>query len=305
MKNSFNEIYEKIYKTSKEELETLKKKNTRDVIYLLLIIGVIAFIASFIDRIVPLIVIFMGMICFITFVAIMSTNYKALYKTKVIKTIVKDYSDDDNLDYYPISTISRMEYNASGFDIHYDDFHSEDEISGTLEDGSRLKMSQVTTIEETETVDSEGNRQTTRTVTFSGMYGYIKLNDLIIPNRIDVSSNSIFKTYAKNRIEVESAEFEKKYDISALDRLNAMQIFTADLIEKFVDLNSENKYILQMRIEDSIIYFRFRCGNVFEPPSFSTGVNYDLLYRYYSVINFPIEISEEIIKNAKAIKGDY
>lgn len=303
MKKNFNEVYEKIHKNSKTELDELRKKNTTDVIMLLLIIGVVAFTTSLIDKALPIIVICMGAIVFITAVARRNNNYRAIYKAKVIKNIVRGYSD--NLTYSPVSTISRRDYNYSGFDTNYDDFYTEDEISGKLEDGSIIKMAQISTIVETTTTDSEGNTETTRTETFRGIYGYINIKDVIIPNRIDVTNNSFLKTYDQNRIEVESAEFEKKYDITTINKLNAMQIFTSDLIEKFVTLTAEEKYVLQMRIEGSIIYFRYKCGEVFEPPKLSSGVTFDLLYKYFSIVNFPIEISEQIIENAKAIKGEY
>lgn len=303
MKNNFNDIYENIYKNSKIELDELKKKNTSEVIMLLLIIGIVTFVIYYINKVTAIFVACMGLIVFVTTVARRSYTYRALYKERVIKSIVRGYSN--NLEYSPISKMSRREYDRSGFDRNYDYFYTEDEISGKLEDGSTIKMAQIATVEETTTVDSEGNKQTTRTETFRGMYGYIYLNTVLIPNIIEVTNNSLLKTYAQNRIEVESAEFEKKYDITAMDRLNAMQIFTADLIEKFINLNANERYILQMKIEDSIIYFRFRCGEVFEPPKLSSGITFDLLYKYFSIVNFPIEISEKIIENAKAIKGEY
>ncbi len=306
MKRNFKEVYEKIYKETKEEIDELKAQNTSKIIKTLLIIVVIVIamlIASREYKQLRLIIVGAGILISAVSIAIEIDKYKEIYKSKVITTMVHGYSD--KLFFSPMSSMTKSEYNSSQFDLGYDEFYTEDEIAGRLEDGSRIKMAQIRTIEETETTDSDGHTQRTRTETFKGMYGFVELKNVIIPNHIEIISNSFFHRYNRSRIEMESSEFEKKYDIIAHDKINATQIFTSDLIEKFIELSKNKRYILQMRIMNSKIYFRFRCGDVFEPPMISSGISFDLLYKYFSIVNLPIEIIEQIIKNAKAIKGEY
>lgn len=306
MKRNFKEVYEKIYKETKEEIDELKAKNTSKIIIIILIIAVIVIamlIASREYKQLRLIIIGIGILITSLLVTIEFSKYKTVYKSKVITTLVHEYND--KLFFSPMSSMTKSEYNSSQFDLGYDEFYTEDEISGRLEDGSRIKMAQIRTIEETETTDSDGHTQRTRTETFKGMYGFVELKNVIIPNHIEIISNSFFHRYNRSRIEMESSEFEKKYDIIAHDKINATQIFTSDLIEKFIELSKNKRYILQMRIMNSKIYFRFRCGDVFEPPMISSGISFDFLYKYFSIVNLPIEIVEQIIKNAKAIKGEY
>lgn len=51
MKVNFNNIYEKIYKASKEELSNIKKKNTKDILMLLMIIGIVLLILFFVNKV--------------------------------------------------------------------------------------------------------------------------------------------------------------------------------------------------------------------------------------------------------------
>lgn len=306
MKKNFKEVYEKIYKETKEEIEELKAKNTSQILIRISIVAVIVIamlIASREYKQLILIIIGVGILIASLLATIEFSKYKSLYKSKVITTMVNSYSD--KLFFSPKSSMTRSEYNSSQFDLGYDEFYTEDEICGRLEDGSRIKMAQIRTVEETETTDSDGHTQTTWTETFKGMYGYVELKSVNISNHIEIISNSFFHRYNRNRIEMESSEFEKKYDIIAHDKINATQIFTSDLIEKFIELSKDKRYILQMKIINSNIYFRFRCGDVFEPPMISSGISFDLLYKYFSIVNLPIEIIEQIIKNAKAINGEY
>lgn len=300
MRKNFNDIYEKIHKESKEELDKLKSKNTKDTIMLLLIISILVFTLNFIDKLIMLITLFFGMIVFITFVAKHSHNFRALYKSKVIQILVNGYSE--KLHYYPLSTMTKAEYAASGFDYDFYKMTAEDQINGFLEDGSSIKMSEVTTIKREEYRNEDGTVETREYETFRGLYGYIRLKNPIF-NLIRLKSNSILERYTESRIELESAEFEKKYDLHATNKLEAMQIFTSDLIEKIIKLNYNERCGFELKIEGEMIYFRYRCGEIFEPPTLSSGVDFNLLLKYFSIINFPVEVIETVIENAEHARG--
>lgn len=298
MKVNFNNIYEKIYKASKEELSNIKKKNTKDILMLLMIIGILLLILFFVNKVLMAMALFSSFIVFIIFVSKKENKFREIYKFEVIRTLVEEYSKD--LKFSPLSSLTRREYANSRFDINFDRFRTEDEINGKLSQGDTIKMAQVTTYKEEYVDDGNGGTEKREVMTFNGLYGYVILNTPIF-NNITITTNYNAKRYDKNRIEVESSEFEKLYDLYAIDKVHAMEIFTSELIEKFVKLNENKKYIFNMKIENSTIYFRYRCGEIFEPPRLSEGVDFKLLYKYFSTINFPIEIIEEIIEKSKAV----
>ena len=104
--------------------------------------------------------------------------------------------------------------------------------------------------------------------------------------------------FKKNRIEVDSAEFEQYYDLIATDRLLALKIFTPELIEIFNELRREHpKSGFELKIEGSKVYFRFKCGHdLFEPPIFKSDLDEKTIKRYFKLIYYPFELSKEIVK---------
>ena len=57
------------------------------------------------------------------------------------------------------------------------------------------------------------------------------------------------------------------------DKVRTMEIFTSDLIEKYIDIMNINKYLFEVKIENDMLYFRYKCGDVFEAPAFGMGLN--------------------------------
>ena len=80
-----------------------------------------------------------------------------------------------------------------------------------------------------------------------------------------------------------------------------MRIFTADLIEKYIDIVRDNKYGFELKIEDNKIYFRYKCNNIFEPPILKTGLDKNLVKKYYKLIYYLIEIVKSTIENINEI----
>lgn len=296
---NFNDIYEDIHKASKQELDTLKSKNTKDTLMLMLILGIVVLTAFLINPIVGGIGILVSFIVFLTFYHRNNITYRTLYKIRVIDKLITGYSK--SFSYTPVSDMSVYEYKEAEFHEFFDRYITEDEIEGTLSDNSKVKMAQVATFKEEIERKEDGTIERREVETFRGLYGFVRLN-YPISNIIKVTTNSFLRKYDAKRIEVESTEFEKLFDIQANNKINAMQIFTPELLEKFVSLNFNKRNAFEVKVHNMTIYFRYRCGEIFEPPALSSGVDYDLLYKYFSIINYPIEIVENIIENAKLIR---
>lgn len=297
---SFNEIYEKIVMSCSERLKDVKKKNKKfvfAVLIVLIIINLIIFILPEFRGIISLSAsISLFLVLFFYFTG--ESNYRKIYKKCVIEALVKGYNERF---YYDQDTgITRAEYNMSHFDEKYNEYHAEDRIYGTLENGDNFQISEVSTMEVIRTKDTSGKMQETKRKIFDGMYGIIRLQKNTLLN-IHIASNDSMKKYVKNRVEVDSSEFEKYYDCLTRDKVDAMRIFTSDLIEKYVEIVRDNKYGFELKLVDNMIFLRYKTKQLFEPPMFRLGLEREFLKKNYKVIFYPLEIMKSTIDGINEI----
>lgn len=292
----FERIYQEIYNNCNEKLNEVRKKNNKFVLVVLMI-GIFANIITYfvveMKSIVTVTIAATG--CLILLLIINGREiYKKFYKTNVIQELVKAYNP--KLYYDSKMGVSKYDYTASNFDNNFNEFYSEDQIYGTLEDGTKLRIAEVATAVVQKVKDADGNVKENRTETYRGMYGSIRL-PYNITSSIYIANDSIIKRYSNDRVEVDSAEFEKYYDCMTKDKVMALRILTSDLIEKFNEIRRDSKYGFELKIEDSMVFFRYKCGQIFEPPTFSVGLDKSLIRKYYRYVFYPIEIITQISKN--------
>ena len=293
---SFEEIYEKVCSNSKERLKQVKNKNNKfllTVTIIAIILNICIYIFADEKYIITLTVSLS--VCLIIFLMTTASKiYRKIYKGTVLDCLIKGYNE--KLTFDQTGGIPRMEYRISNFDNNVDDYFSEDRIYGRLKNGEPIQIAEVATYDVEEYVDSEGNRREERTETFRGMYGIVRLNKNV-QSEIKVATNFNIKRFSNNRIEVDSAEFEKYYGLFTQDKVTAMRIFTSDLIEKYIDIINISDRPFEVKIQDNLIFFRFRCGQMFEPPTFSDGLNENLIRKYYKMIFYPMEVIEKTVEN--------
>lgn len=307
---NFKEIYDIIYANVGKSMEQKRKSTLRKNIFaffITLVIWVVVLVNG-VQYYGPLLGV--GLILTIIILSIVlhkiGKEYKKNYKEQIISEIVKQ--SNPNLRYNYNGGISSREYAESQFDFGWDRYNTEDLIEGSLEDGSRLKMAQVHTEEEHTSTDSDGHTSTTYVTTFLGLYGIIKLKTATRANFM-IRNNSKFAKFRKNRIEMESAEFEKYYDVYSGSketeiRQNAMEILTPEAIEEFVNIRNLFKRALNIRVYNDKIYFRIEVGDIFEPPTFKSSVDFEMLKKYFLIIDVPRMIYEALIDNILVMYGD-
>lgn len=296
MKN-FNEVYEEIYKQNHEELEKLRKDRAKKAATLtaVALIGIIIIMKVATN--------IMGSIMFLPWfivisimliVIISATNkgkYTKIFKRKVIEPFVKNI--DENLNYNASQGIASVLYRQGEFE-HFDLYSSEDAIEGILDDKYQVRMAEVHT--QNESRDSKG-RRTTYTL-FHGIFGNVECAKNI-GTKLKIHSDkgmlgNIFK--GKTRLEMDSTEFEKYFDINAENKIIAMQILTSDVMQMMIEFREQSKIKYELTIKENQIYIRFHTGEVFEPKMFTNSLAYDMLKRYYDIIDFIFKVSREINK---------
>lgn len=300
MNRNFNEIYEQIYKNAVNELTTLRRKKE---LFLAIFIGIniIAcvmfrrFRANELFYLIWMILAVATGIYYIKF----NLKYKNGYKNTAIKSLVKLYSQ--NLFFIPNRGIGIREYIMSRFDINIHKMHSEDLIQGKINKNTSFKMSQVKVIKKNILQDSKDNSNSETYVAFSGLFGCAQLPEkLIYP--IQIMRNKNYHKYNNQRIEMDSNDFEKTYDVLAKDKIQAMQIFTSELIEKINEFNEYTGFVMELKIDRNKVFFRINCKEVFEAPESKETLDYSVLYKYFKMIDLPINIIETLIRNIEAIE---
>ena len=294
---SFNEIYQKVYAECGVELNRIKKDNFyRILIFIVSVIIAVILCISFKNVFVWFA---SGLIVTLILISCVSqfSKYKLQYKEKVIKNFVKDYSD--TLEYYPQQGVSPIQYKKAGFDRYYDRYHTEDLIEGTILDNCKISMAEVHTEREETTTDSEGNTSTTYVTLFHGLFAAIDLDKLntvsFMVTRNSLFSDSLFK--GKNKLEMDSGEFEKYFDVKTVDKISTLRILTSDVMQMLLDFKSNNKVTPELSLDGNMLYIRFEVGDVFEPNLVRNDMDFDKLKKTYDMINFTLNLAEQFSKN--------
>ena len=297
---SFNEIYEEIYRQNHEDLEKLRKDRAKRATIIIAI--TLIFVAFLIHcavktggntyKLFGLWALFVSGVMVIVLTANANKGkYTKIFKQKVIEPFIKNI--DENLNYNPSKGIASVLYRQGEFEA-FDRYSSEDAIEGILDGKYQVRMAEVHT--EDESTDSDGN---THTYTlFHGIFGNVECAKDIKTN-LKIRSDkgilgNIFK--GKTKLEMDSTEFEKYFDINAENKIIAMQILTSDVMQMMIEFREQSKIKYELTIKENQIYIRFHTGAVFEPKMFTHALDYDMLKRYYDIIDFIFKVSREINK---------
>lgn len=300
---SFNEVYEQVHKESFEELEILRKKAKRKLFRSLLIIGiVIVFVVFFFKKANSdyfmsgrqTIFLFyfsavIVMISIIVITAISKTKYTPTFKEKVIGPFIKNI--DKNLQYKPNEGISSVIYRMGEFE-GYDNYYTEDLIIGKLDEKYNFQMAEVKT--EEESTDSDGDTHTY--TVFHGLFGNVECAKNIETTFKVRSDKGIFgKMFnGKTKVEMDSQEFEKYFDVYGDNKIIVMQILTSEVMSTMIDFIQQSKIKYELTINKDQMYIRFHTGGVFEPSLFKNSLDYSMLKKYYDIIDFVFKVTREI-----------
>lgn len=257
MNRNFEDIYEKL--TSIDNIEEIniitKRKNITLIIFLIFILILMFFYKFILSNNIVLIIFFVIFISILMINISITKKYKKIFKEIIIKKMISLYNEQ--LIYFGNKGISEIIYRDSGFYKDYDKFYSEDLISGKIKKGYMFSMAQVRTKKTQILQDNRGKVvDKEEEIVFDGLYGFLELmNSSINSLEIDVAINTIISKYKNSRIEVDSAEFEKNYDIFSNDKIKALQIFTPEVIDELNNFKNNLRKSIQIRIKNGKLFF--------------------------------------------------
>lgn len=218
-------------------------------------------------------------------------EYITSFKANVIQKLMCNFYGHVN--YMPEKYMPEDIYNLGKYNEYYNEYTSDDYMEGLLEDKYLTKMAEVHTVEETTTTDSDGNTTTERTTKFHGLFAQIKMDKSINSDLLIRQNWTIRK---KDRLDMDSDEFEKVFDVSATNQIIGMQLLTHDIMEILLSFQKMTKIKYDVSIYNDTIYLRFHTGAMFELKSFKKGAfDEEMLRKYFNVLDFTRTLSNMLI----------
>lgn len=307
----FNYIYNDLYKNHIWALEQSRKKvRLRTVIAnILLGIYILTYMMSKLDmtiisKEVDSGILIGGIIALPIYIVVIlnnikyKANYKRMYKNNVLKeffNIINDkliYKPEDIQNAYGLET----EYRQANFDNkRFNRFMADDYIEGNLDERTFVKMGDLDIKNDT----GSGKNRNVEHV-FEGIFA-ITTCDKNIGTYVKITKDKKDFFGGQDRIQMDSEEFEKSFNVYAQDRILATRLLTSDIMQMLIDFYNKYQLMFEIVIKDSTIYLRFNTGAMFEPKIFGNSMDKELLYIYCCILEFVSDITQKINKVVQEI----
>lgn len=323
---NFDEKFEKLYSNivteNMKKLENLRKEAKSEDIYnkkvrnKLLIIGIILFLVTYISsfphvRGVGVLMFFYLIVSFIIYLKFTFKlsgskilKYKNEFKANVIKSLLDSFNE--NIEYYHSYGIKEEYYNEAEFGLH-DRYRTDDLMKGILKNNCNFEMSEVV---------SECSDNLKEMKTFKGKTYFDKFEGIFVrvetPKSFNArlylrknykNKNVISRTlkeelpFYKLKVELDSQEFEEYFDVYCTDKIIAMQLLTADIMQLLFDFKNEIGIEYELTIKNNCIYIRFMSGKMFETVNLNEfSLDKNILYKYYKMLFFSFELTNKLIR---------
>ena len=219
-------------------------------------------------------------------------KYNTIFKETIIKKLIENFYK--SVEYYPQKQLPKRIYDEGKYE-YYNRYYSDDYIEAKINNKYDIGMGEVKTVHETTRRDSNGRTHTTRTTMFHGIFAKIVIDKSINSElRIKRNGSGLF---GKNKLEMDSSEFEKYFDVSATNKIIGMQLLTADIMEELINFINKTNMKYDIVIKNNNIYLRFHCGTMFEPQALKKGIiDKEHIQKYFYMLNFTYNLSDKIIK---------
>ena len=227
-------------------------------------------------------------------------KYMEDYKTSIVGTMMKSF--EEQLEFEPKYGLSSNVFREAEFE-KFSIYYAEDLIHGILKNNCEFEMSEVLT----KKIETDSNGHTKDKIIFNGLFAKIdtpKQFNTYIYIRIDRKDKDLLSRvilgklpFDKLRIQLDSPEFEKIFDVYASDHIIAMQLLTADIMNDLMQFYIEMGMDYELTIKENHIYIRFWCGQMFETARLGKfSLDRDTLYKYYRMLEFMLDLTYKIQK---------
>lgn len=322
--NEFNKIYEQIYLNYYNQLEKMRKNkiyqfiliiatNIMSVIVFYIILDIIIRKVSVQDwfvlvALVGTSIIFLNLlysaVYFVTyFNGRRNDKYTYYFKENVIKNLVN--SIENKLEFMTGFGLLESIYIQGEFE-NFDKYYSEDLIKGILNNGCQIYLAEVRTEWKTRREVTSKTHSTVIPI-FYGIYANVQLkkninsfiqlkkNKLINLNSLGNIPKTNTTKYFRKKVNMNSQEFDKIYDVFSSDSIMTMKLLTADIMQMLVDFKKQNNIIPEFTLKENILHIRFNTGKMFETLILKKSLDYSTLKHYYDTLNIILKLIENLI----------
>ena len=223
-----------------------------------------------------------------------SREYNNIYKETVINELLKNFYT--NVDYIPNRQMPREIYDGAGYKEYYDRYFSDDYMEGKIDGRYDIKMAEIHTEREERSTDSDGNTTTHYVTLFHGLFAKINL-DKSINNNLIIKPNIVFSG-GKTKLDMDSQEFEKYFDVYSDDKIKGMQLLTHDVMDTLLQLRKVLKNNYDIYIYNNVLYLRLDTYTMFEGKiSKNELIEKTKFQRYYDILDIMNSLVHEILKS--------
>lgn len=300
--NEFETRYDYLYNTYIKKLE----KKRIIIIFVLILFCISAYFFAT-GKIKFLIVLIALLFIFIFLIKKFISDYKRDIVSNFINLI------NPNLKYQPnieTSLISE-EYKKAGFDNKkINKIYTSDYIEGFIDKDIFIKMCEVdveyqfkttTDIEigsNMQKILKKEKLQSTKIhyseEIFQGIFAQTKCA-INVESYIKISKNKI-DILQNNRVEMDSTEFEKHFNVYSENKILAMQVLTSDIMMILLEFYNKYKIDYEILLKNHDIYLRFFVEPIFEPSIFKNSMDKKLLAQHFGILKFVLDVTREINK---------
>ena len=215
-------------------------------------------------------------------------DYLKVIDQCIVQTIMKSFFED--VDYKRYRWMSKDIYDRAKYNEIYDKIYSNGYVEAKDLKGNEIKISELRVVDEY--VYANGTRS--EGVAFYGVFACVSSHKIIDAD-IFIKSNAIIDT--NNKIDLDSSEFEKFFDVHTKNELIAMQVLTHDIMNDLVNFKKENDVEFDIKIKENNIYIRLKTEKIWEDFSQEEyfELNFEKIKRLYNIVSLINELYSKII----------
>lgn len=315
---NFRSFYDSKMVPALQELDLDRKKLVNKSIKFTFIPLILSLIAVFfLDRMEGqfrfLIVLISGVLGAILFYGF---NYKKIrelkmrFKSEVIAKMVKFI--DESLHYEPFASITETQYRQSKlFLTGVDRYEGDDYVGGSVGQ-TRIEFSEIHSEYKTVSRDSKGNKRETWHTIFRGIFFIADFNKnfngetIVLPDVAESTFGKLGSWFQKMNVsrdqlvKLEDPEFERHFCVYSNNQVEARYILSTKLMQRITEFKKKSHAKIHLSFVQSKIFIAISVEkNLFEPPFFSTMLEYNLIAEFFHYLHTSIGIVEELDLNTR------
>lgn len=294
----FKELYDYIELEYASELEENRRKLLKSIV-ICIILFVIAFILYiFLDKLLDFntkngqkilgIVFIPAVMYFIYKYKKYNEVYVENYKDKIIKNFVTYINNNLNYHQYGEKHLFNYYLDAKFDDKNFNSFVTDDYIEGFNENNTKIEMCNIA-------LENVNNKGEFLNLSYEGIFSITKLN-IYLSEELRIKKNSYSLKNNYNKVDMDSKEFEKYFDVYSNSNILTMEILTHDIMEELVQFYTTYKIKFELVIKNDNIYIRFDTGVMFEPNILKKSNDMNILWVYYNILVFVTNLTIKINK---------